>query len=107
MTKMCGALQLYISQSQQIRNHGYRTEAHRRRRENWAQQQSEEWIEHARGDRNANRVVDESKKQILPDVAHRRLAQFTCSQNSFKVSFKEGDATALHRNADGRAHRNT
>ena len=31
-----------------------------------------ERIQHARGDRHAERVVDEREEQVLADVAHRR-----------------------------------
>src|SRR5208282_2955281 len=43
-----------------------------------------------------NRVVDESEKQILPDVAHGGLAQLAGADNSSEVSFHQCDTAAFH-----------
>src|SRR5260370_7389260 len=77
--------QLYRSQAQGVRNHRNRAEAHRGRGQDRAQQQSEEWIEHARSNGYANRVIEEGKEQILPDVSHRGLAQLTSSPDAPQI----------------------
>src|SRR5262245_14102869 len=58
-----------------VQDDGHRAERHRGTRDHRAQQQSEEWIEHTRGHRYAEHVVDEGEEQILSDIAHREAAQ--------------------------------
>ena len=65
---------------------------------------SEERIKDAGGDRHAERVVDEGEEQILADVAHGGLAQFTCAHDPAKVSFDQRDAAALDRDVRAGAH---
>ena len=65
----------HVPQAQRVGDHGNGAEGHRGAGQNGAEQQSEEWIEHAGGDRDSQRVVGEGKKKILADVAHGGAAQ--------------------------------
>ena len=56
-------------QPQGIANHRQRAEAHGGTGPNRPDEQAEKWIQDAGGDRNANDVVNERQKQILPDGA--------------------------------------
>src|SRR6266571_1322336 len=62
-------------QPQRVGDHRHRAHRHCGAGEDRRQQQTEEGIEHARSDRNAERVVDKSKEQILLDVAHGRARE--------------------------------
>ena len=53
-----------------LRNDRHGAEAHRGAGDHRAQQQADKRIEHAGGDRDAERVVDEGEEQVLADVAH-------------------------------------
>ncbi len=62
------------AEPQGVGDHRDRGEAHRGGGDHRRQEQAEEGIEHAGGDRHAERVVDEGEEQVLADVAHRRAA---------------------------------
>src|SRR5204862_1287881 len=51
-------------------------------------------------------VVDESKKQVLPDVAHHGPAQVDCLDDAVEIAFYEGDTGALHRHIGSGSHGN-
>ena len=55
--------QLDVPQAQRIRDHRNRAERHGGAGDNRAEQQAEERVEHAGGDRHAQRVVDETRKK--------------------------------------------
>jgi hypothetical protein len=62
--------QVYISQPERVANDGYGTQAHGRACDDGAEQQAEERIKHARRDGDSERVIDERKEKILPDISH-------------------------------------
>src|SRR5262249_21817950 len=66
----------------------------------------EKRIQNARGNRHSDRVVDKCKKQVLADVAHRRLAQLAGAHNAGEISLDEGDAAAFDRDVGSSAHSN-
>src|SRR5208337_5118823 len=68
-------LQLHLPQAQRVADHRNRAETHRRRCDDWTQQQSELGIENSRRNRNSDRVVYEREEQVLLDVAHDRFTQ--------------------------------
>src|SRR3954471_23131426 len=67
--------QLHFLQSQRVSDHRDGTQTHRGAGDNGAEQPTEERIERAGGDWDAERVVDEREEKILPDVAHHSAAQ--------------------------------
>src|SRR5947199_3081699 len=87
-----------------MQNYRHRTETNSSRGKDWPQQQPEKWIEHASGDRHAQRVVQKSKEQILADVAHSRPAEFAGAHNSGKISFYQRDAATFHRDVRAGPH---
>src|SRR5580704_18085188 len=62
-----------VAQTQRITNDRDRAQTHRSSRNHRIQQESECRIQHPSRDRNPNRIVEEGKKQILPDISHRLL----------------------------------
>src|SRR4051812_39125926 len=94
------------AQTQRISNHAHRGERHGRARDHWAEQNAKERVEQTCSDRDANRIVDESKKQVLPDVAHHGPAQPNRLLDSTQVAAEQCDACALHRDVSARAHGN-
>src|SRR5438105_7103231 len=62
-------------QTQRVGYYGDRAHRHRCAGEDRRQQQAEERIEHARGNRHADRVVEKREEQVLFDVAQRRARE--------------------------------
>ena len=77
-------------QAQGIGNHGQRTEAHGRCRDNGAEQNAKGWIEYTRSDRYAESVIDKGEKQVLPDIGHGDPGQFPCPDNAAQISLDQG-----------------
>ena len=65
------SLDLHVAQSQRVADDRHRAKAHRDARRSSAQQQAEGGIEHACGDRHAERVVDEREAEVLLHVGAR------------------------------------
>ena len=63
------------AQPERVADHRDRGERHRRRRDLRRELQPKERIEHAGGDRDAERVVDEGEEEVLLDVGDRRARQ--------------------------------
>ena len=55
-------LQLNLAEPERVSDHGHRTESHGSTSQHGAQQDSEEGVEYARGDRNSNHVIREGEK---------------------------------------------
>ena len=51
-------------------------------------------------------VVDEGEEQILPDIAHGRLAQSAGAEDAAQIAFEQGDAARFHGHIRARSHRN-
>ncbi len=64
---------------------------------------SEERIENAGGDRDADGIVDEGEKQVLPDVAHDRTLS-RMALRSPQIALYERDAGALDGDVGTRTH---
>src|SRR5436309_6451561 len=86
ITLGCGALinfggvafassKLGSTEPQRIRNHGDGTETHRGARDDWTEQHAEQRIKRSSRNRDAERIVDESEEEILPDIPHHLPAQ--------------------------------
>src|SRR5712691_1160699 len=58
------------SQPERVEDDRNRAEAHRRARDDQAQQEAKDRVEHARSDRQAERVVDEGEEKVFANV-HR------------------------------------
>ena len=67
---------------------------------------AEDWIEHAGGDRNAQRVVAEGEGQILPDVGDGGLGQTARAHDAREIALEQGDPRALDRHVGAGAHGN-
>lgn len=79
-------LQLGVSQSQTVRDYRYGTEAHGCSCDHRIQEQAKHWKEHTRREWHPNSVIDERKKQVLPNIMHRRSAESAGPQNAAKVA---------------------
>src|SRR5712692_4268473 len=101
------SLELHLPQPQRIRDHRHRAEAHGCRRNDGAQQQTEEWIQHACRNGHAQGVVDEGKEQVLADVAHGGSAELARAHDSAEIGFDQSYAAAFHCNVSASAHGNS
>src|SRR5438045_1898304 len=70
----------------------------------WASRQAQPRVEHARGDRNAQEVVDKGKEKVLADVAYRAFAQDAGLGDAPQIAFDEHYARAAHRDVGAGAH---
>src|SRR6266478_1861955 len=70
-------------QPQGIANHRQRAETHGGTGPDGTNEQAEKWIQDAGSNRNADDVVNESQKQILPDSADGLAAQLPSCGDDF------------------------
>ena len=61
-------------------------------------------IQHARGNRNADQIVDEGEEQVLPDVAHGGAAEHDRPDDAGEIAFHQRDAGARDRHLGAGAH---
>ena len=78
---------------------------HRRARDDRVEQESKAGIQHARGDRNADHIVDERPEQILAHRAHRAARQRDRIGHGAEVGTHERDIARLDRDVRPRADR--
>ena len=62
-------------------------------------------IQHARGNRNADQIVDEGEEQVLPNVAHGGSAEHDRPDDAAEIAFHQRDAGARDRHLGAGAHR--
>ena len=97
-------LQLCVTQAEGVGDYGDGAEAHGGGGEDGAEQQTEERVKNAGGNRNADGVVDEGEEKILADVAHGGAAQVAGAHDSGEIAFDQSDAAAFHGNVGAGAH---
>jgi len=93
------------SKAKCVADDGHRAEAHRGCRDHRTQKNSEEWIKHARSDRNSDRVVDEGEEKVLTSVPNRRTAQTPRANDSPQIAFDQRDRSAFDRDVRTGSHR--
>src|ERR1043166_1732015 len=91
------ALQRHAPQPQGVGNYRHRAETHGGGSDHRAEKNAEGGIQDARGNRHADRVVEEGEEQVLPDVRHRRAAQPPRAQDAAQVALDERDARSEER----------
>ena len=74
------------AEPQGIPDYRDRTEAHGGGSDHRAQQQTECRIEQTGSERDAKSIIDEGEKQVLPDIAHRRLRQFSRADDAAEIA---------------------
>src|SRR6266478_5764435 len=84
-----------VSQAECVANDRHGTQAHGRARDHGTQEQAEERIKHASGNRDTERIIDKRKEKVLPDVAHHRTTQGNGLDDAAQVAFDERNARAL------------
>ena len=72
--------------------------------DDWGQEDAKGRIERSSRNRHTRRIVDESQEQVLPNIAHGREGQCTCSHNASEVIFKHGDASTFNGNISAGAY---
>ena len=85
----------------------YGAERHRQRRHNRAEQYPKGGVEYASSHRDSDRIVGESKYEVLSDIAHRRTAEGAGADNAGEIAFDQRDAGILDGNLRARSHRDT
>ena len=83
------------AQAQGVGDDAHRTEGHGGCGDHRGQQPAEGGVEHSRGDRNADDVVDECEQQVLLDVAHSVDGQVAGLDQGCEVAAEEGHVCAL------------
>src|SRR5437660_9878542 len=84
-------------QTESVSEHRQRAEGHRGAGPDRRYEHTRHGIKHAGSDGHADDVVDESKKQILADVAQRGATQTARPQDPAQVPLDERDSRALDR----------
>src|SRR5438094_881726 len=85
-------LRYSLAQAQRVADYRNGTETHCRACDHWAQQQAQQRVQHAGSYWNSKSVIDKRKEEILPDVAHRGLAEFSCAHNPAQIAFQYRDS---------------
>src|SRR5882724_10317645 len=101
------ALELQAIQSQWVADHGNRAERHGGAGDDRAQKNTKERIQSTRGDGNSQYIVDECKKQILPDVPHGRATYAARFRDAAQIALYQGNVRALDGDIGACAHSDT
>lgn len=84
-----------------------RTQAHCGTGDDQTEQQAKEQVKHAGRHRDSQRVVENGKDEILPNVAHNGAAQANGLRDAAEVAFYQRDARALHGHVGAGTHGDT
>ena len=82
-------LNFHCFQTQTVKDYRNRAERHGRSGNHRVEQETVEGEKHAGSNRDANDIIDESPKQVLPDTQDRLLRKFQCFGDGLQVRSDE------------------